>query len=109
MKIIKICILVLFSVLVYNCVSMSDAYKEANIRIATHPLEVQGMTFVTGDTKQVGTGWSLYEVGIQAANYYAKAGYTNVIVLVELIQQGQTNFSGYGGSSPNVVRASVWR
>ena len=84
-----------------GCASMGDQYKEANIKIVTHPMEVEGMQFITGDTQQVGRGWSLYEIGIQAANSYAKDGYRDVTVLVELLQQGQTGMS--------VVRASVWR
>jgi hypothetical protein len=92
-----------------GCLSYSTEYQKANIRIVTHPMEVQGMQYVTGETQSVGSAWSLQEIGRQAANIYARNGWHDVTLLVEMMQQGQANFSGYGPSSQSVVRVSVYK
>jgi hypothetical protein len=73
---------------------MGNQYEEANIRIVTHPLGVEGMKFVTSVTQEVGARWSLHEIGIQAANGAAEAGFRDVTLLVELIQHIPANSSG---------------
>jgi hypothetical protein len=108
-KTVLIVVGIAFLLILSGCLTYSTEYLDKNIKIATHPMEVQGLTAVAGEAFSIGSAWSLQEIGQQVANSLARNGGNDVTVFIELVQQGQVNFSGYGPSSKTVARYTVYR
>lgn len=87
-----------------GCAStLSQRARDQNIRVVTHLKLVEGMTFIDGYTTQAGWIWGPNEIGNMAANDAAESGYSNVVVLVELVDPGQA------GGQYSVGRQAVWK
>ena len=96
--------LLIACVLLAGCGSvLSSRARAQNIRVVSHPRLVEGMVFVDGYTSKAGWIYGAGEVGNMAANIEARAGRSDLVVLVELMDAGQT----YGQHS--VGRTAVWQ
>jgi hypothetical protein len=90
-------------------VYMTDAAKNANIKVVSIPQAVEGLTFVDGYTDSWGYGYSAQEIGILTANNLAKNGWKDLVVLVEILSQGGGGFSQYSSSTKTLVRVTWYR
>jgi|TARA_Y100000294_G_C8270776_1_gene222723 hypothetical protein len=70
---------------------LSQEAIDANIKVVYHPGYVEGMTFVSGTTTTAGSLYSVYEIGNAVGNEAYKKGYSNIVILVEVLSPGQLN------------------
>ena len=68
---------------------MSQGAIDANIRVVYHPGYIEGMTFVDGLTTTAGSLYSIEEIGNAYANNAYKKGYSNIVILIEVLSPGQ--------------------
>ena len=97
-----------FSVMLASCATLSTRAQEANIRVVTHSGMIEGMDFVSGYSTTAGSAYTMQQVGNMAANDAAKNGWSNCVILVELLSAGQYGGS-YGASRPGQYKISIYR
>ena len=100
-------LLVLILLIINSCVSLSDAARQQNIRIATSPYMIQGMqniyAFTTNSTE------SIDYVAIVAANDAAKNGLSNITILVKYLGSAGGYFVYNTFITNNIYEISYWK
>lgn len=81
--------LIAFMVFATSCATVSSQAKSANITYVTHPRMVEGRTFKAGYSMMESPIYDISYVGVKAVNSAAKDGWSNCVILVELISPGQ--------------------
>ena len=84
---------------------LSQQAIDRNIRVVTHPQSVAGMRFVDGYISSAGTIWGHESIGNMAANDAAKKGWSDIVILVELVYPGE--LPGVGAFE--IGRQAAWR
>ena len=87
-----------------GCITLSRQAKDQNIRTAPDAKSVEGMTMVKSWTTRGGFGWGPSDIASKVANNMAKQeGYSNTVVLIELVDPGQAvKGNEYG-------RGAIWK
>ena len=102
-------IVIVLSVLSFgSCVTISQKAKEQNIKVVTSSYMVQEMQNVYAFTTE-GTGYSINEMGILAANAAAKNGWSDITILVKYIGSAGGVFVSGVLVPTNIYEISYWK
>ena len=104
MSVFRAFLLCLICVFLAGCITQSRQAREQNIRTAPDAKSVEGMTLVKSWNTQGGFGWGPSDIASKVANNLAKqGGYSNTVVLIELVDPGHAvKGNEYG-------RGAVWK
>ena len=104
MSVVRTFLMCLVCLCLAGCFSLSRQAKEQNIRTAPDAKAVEGMTLVKSWETRGGFGYGPSDIASKVANNIAKqGGYSNTVVLIELIDPGNAlRGNEYG-------RGAVWK
>ena len=117
--ILRLLVLLIINLFINSCMTLSQKAQDRNIRIVTSLYMVQGMQNIYAYTTDVGSMWSIEEIGIMAANNAVDDGWHNITILVQYVKPGSTGrfipnknsvFGGYlVGVEKTIVEISYWK
>ncbi|MEX0654203.1 MAG: hypothetical protein WD534_01520 [Phycisphaeraceae bacterium] len=84
--------LALFAALLAGCVAteIKDTTRMANVRTTIEPAEVEGLEYLESTVAEYSHNYRAQAVLAIIANRYADAGYTDMVILVEMERQPPT-------------------
>jgi hypothetical protein len=97
----------LFLLFVVSCASVSNQYRQSNVRVVTNNRVVSGMHFINGWTTEADNRATAQNVGNKVANDLGKKGSHDINILVELKSRGSLEESNIWTISVYSAQAPV--